>query len=76
MYIDTTSAVLPPERSGRYLCYTEYGEWLVLDYSKRHKAWNVIDAYTAEEVEDRAIDSVLVWGALEKDKDKIIKEAF
>lgn len=76
MNVETVNAVLPPERSGRYLCYTKYGEWVVLEYSKRHDTWNASDSCTSQEANGFAMHSVLVWGALEDDPDKIIKEAF
>lgn len=42
MKIYKTSEALPP-RSDSYLCLSVGGVWQVLDYSKKHQAFNAYD---------------------------------
>ena len=39
----------PPVESGEYLCYID-GEWLITNYSVKHKAFNVFDDWPLPEV--------------------------
>lgn len=39
----------PPTESGRYLCALSYCTFLTVEYSAKHKKWNVYDHNTEEE---------------------------
>lgn len=39
-----------PEKEGRYLVVTAYGNPTVLDFNIKHKKWNVSDNYTDTEI--------------------------
>jgi hypothetical protein len=54
-----------PEESGEYVCFKVYfngnGELWTLHYSAKHRAWNVYDHSTDEEVAKWRIDEVTHW---------------
>lgn len=56
---------LPEESTDNILTYNEYGFMMVLPFSSKHKAFNVIDYYKEDEVERLAIKGIIAWRYIE-----------
>lgn len=50
-----------PEKSGAYLTISRYGEFMVLPYSVKHKAFNAYDHSTEEYVAKHKKAGVSCW---------------
>ena len=51
-----------PKKSGEYLCYID-GEWIVLEYSAKHRLFNAFDHWSYEDAYKGNI-KVTYWAKL------------